>query len=53
MVVNGPETTVVLSSSPEMLKDVFRSIPLKFGNVLLSTWLVIILSVSLTEYVLK
>jgi hypothetical protein len=36
-----------------MVKDVFRSIPFQFGNVLLSMWLVIVLSVSLTEYVPK
>jgi hypothetical protein len=33
MVVDGPEITLVLSSSPEILKDVFRSAPFQFGNV--------------------
>jgi hypothetical protein len=42
---------VVLSSSPEMLKDDFRSIPFQFGNVLLSMW--VVLFVSLTDYVPK
>jgi hypothetical protein len=47
--------TVELSSSPEMLKlkDDFRSVPFQFGKVQLSMWMVIVLSVSLTEYVPK
>jgi hypothetical protein len=49
-VVNGPETTWTLSSSPEMLKEVFRSAPFQFGKVLLSVWVVIVLSVSLNVY---
>jgi hypothetical protein len=44
MAVNGPETTVILSSSPEMVKDVFQSTPFQFGIVLLSIWVLIIFS---------
>ena len=53
MVVAGPETLVVLSSSPEMLKDDLRSIPFQFGNVQLSICVLTVLSVSLIEYVPK
>jgi hypothetical protein len=51
--VDGVVITVMLSSSPEMLKDDFRSVPFQFGNVQPSMWVVIVLSVSLTEYVPK
>jgi hypothetical protein len=35
--VDGAENGVMLSSSPEMSKEYFRSVPFQFGNVQLST----------------
>ena len=42
--MDGVEITVMLSSSPEMLKEYFRLVPSQFGSELLSTCVPMVLS---------